>query len=73
MCVTTLHELQLRPAGVIPVTGHDVPVDFIVTPERVIACHGVRPSAGIRWEDLTREKISAIPLLAARAALRDAE
>lgn len=73
VCVTTVHELQVRPAGVIPVTGHDVPVDFIVTPERVIACHGVRPPAGIRWEDLTREKIGAIPLLAARAALRDAE
>src|ERR1039457_2574600 len=28
-CVTTVHELQLRPAGVIPVTSHDVPVDFI--------------------------------------------
>jgi 5-formyltetrahydrofolate cyclo-ligase len=36
--VTTVHELQVRPAGVIPVTGHDVPVDFIITPERVIDC-----------------------------------
>jgi 5-formyltetrahydrofolate cyclo-ligase len=67
----TVHELQLRPAGTIPVTGHDVPVDFIVTPERVIDCrprHGTRPTPGIRWEDLTEEKIAAIPLLSAQRA-----
>jgi 5-formyltetrahydrofolate cyclo-ligase len=68
VCVTTVHELQVRPAGTIPLTGHDVPVDFIVTPERVIDCraqHGPRPEAGIRWADLTEEKIAAIPLLKA--------
>jgi 5-formyltetrahydrofolate cyclo-ligase len=65
--VTTVHEIQVRPPGVIPLTDHDVPVDFIVTPERVIDCRparGRRPAAGIRWEDLTDEKIAAIPLLA---------
>src|SRR5262249_10893353 len=36
VCVTTVHELQVRPAGAIPLTGHDVPVDFIITPERII-------------------------------------
>jgi 5-formyltetrahydrofolate cyclo-ligase len=71
VCVTTVHELQLRPAGVIPLTGHDVPVDFIVTPGRVIDCRarrGARPTAGICWADLTEEKIAAIPLLAAQRA-----
>ena len=71
VAVTTVHELQLRPAGVIPLTGHDVPVDFIVTPERVIDCrprHGPRHAAAIRWEDLTEEKIAAIPLLSAQRA-----
>ena len=65
VCVTTVHECQLLPAGAIPVTGHDVPVDVIVTPERVITCGGVhkRPTAGICWADLTEEKIAAIPLL----------
>jgi 5-formyltetrahydrofolate cyclo-ligase len=68
-CVTTVHDLQVLPAGTIPLTDHDVPVDLIVTPERVIDCrprHGTRPSAAIRWEDLTEEKIAAIPLLAAQ-------
>jgi len=68
VCVTTVHELQVVGAGTIPLTSHDVPVDFIVTPERVIDCrarHGPRPAIGICWADLTEEKIAAIPLLAA--------
>jgi 5-formyltetrahydrofolate cyclo-ligase len=67
--VTTVHELQVLPAGTIPLTSHDVPVDFVVTPERVIDCrsrHGPRPAAGLQWDDLTEEKIAAIPLLAAQ-------
>jgi 5-formyltetrahydrofolate cyclo-ligase len=72
-CVTTVHELQVCEVGVIPLTDHDVPVDYVVTPERIIDCRATRtrrPPAGIRWQDLTEEKIAAIPLLAAqRAAL----
>jgi 5-formyltetrahydrofolate cyclo-ligase len=73
--VTTVHELQVRPAGTIPLTSHDVPVDFIVTPDRVIDCrprHGPRPVPGIQWDDLTDEKIAAIPLLSAQLAARRA-
>jgi len=69
--VTTVHELQLRDAGVIPLTSHDVPVDLIVTPERVIDCRAgsaPRPTARIWWDDLTDEKIAAIPLLTALRA-----
>jgi 5-formyltetrahydrofolate cyclo-ligase len=71
VAVTTVHELQLRPSGVIPLTSHDVPVDFIITAERVIDCRPVRPrrpAAAILWEDLTAEKIEAIPLLTALQA-----
>jgi 5-formyltetrahydrofolate cyclo-ligase len=66
VCVTTVHEVQVRPAGTIPLTAHDVPVDFVITPERVIDCRDrqrPRPTAGICWDDLTEEKIAAIPLL----------
>jgi 5-formyltetrahydrofolate cyclo-ligase len=69
VCVTTVHELQLRSAGTIPVTSHDVPVDVIVTPERVIDCRRAdrpRPAVSVIWDDLTEEKIAAIPLLAER-------
>jgi hypothetical protein len=68
-----VHELQLVEPGTIPVTSHDVPVDLIVTPDRVIDCRsqrGPRPAVGIRWEDLTEEKIAAIPLLSAQRASR---
>jgi 5-formyltetrahydrofolate cyclo-ligase len=66
LVVTTVHELQVRPAGTIPTTEHDAPVDLVVTPERVIDCRphrGPRPDGGIRWAELTAEKIAAIPLL----------
>jgi 5-formyltetrahydrofolate cyclo-ligase len=65
----TVHELQVRPAGDIPVTGHDVPLDLVITPDRVIDCRSVRkprPAGGLRWDELTGEKIAAIPLLAAQ-------
>jgi len=68
LVVTTVHELQVRPAGQIPTAAHDAPVDLVVTPERVIDCRphrGPRPTGGIRWAELTDEKIAAIPLLAA--------
>jgi 5-formyltetrahydrofolate cyclo-ligase len=66
--VTTVHDIQVRPAGEIPVTSHDVPLDLIITPGRVIDCRGrsrARPTAGIEWADLTDDKIAAIPLLSA--------
>jgi 5-formyltetrahydrofolate cyclo-ligase len=71
LVVTTVHELQLRPAGTIPTAAHDAPVDLVVTPERVLDCRalrGPRPDGGIRWSELTPEKIAAIPLLAALQA-----
>jgi len=33
---------------------------------RPVPRHGPRPAIGIRWEDLTEQKIAAIPLLAAQ-------
>jgi 5-formyltetrahydrofolate cyclo-ligase len=63
---TTVHDVQVVDAGRIPMTAHDVGVDLIVTPERVVECdsraRGVR--GGIRWDELTDEKIASIPLLA---------
>lgn len=63
--VTTVHELQVLDAGAIPMTDHDVPLDIIVTPERVIDCRGERGPRpdGVDWDELTAEKIDSIPLL----------
>ncbi|MEM7479834.1 MAG: 5-formyltetrahydrofolate cyclo-ligase [Acidobacteriota bacterium] len=65
MIATTVHEKQVLPTGEIPMTDHDVPLDWIVTPERTIECRpgALRRPRGIRWQELTEEKIASIPLL----------
>jgi 5-formyltetrahydrofolate cyclo-ligase len=63
--VTTVHDLQVRAAGEIPTAGHDIHVDLVVTPERLIECprpRGYEPPR-LRWQELTGDKIAAIPLL----------
>ena len=68
--LTTVHELQIVRAA-IPVTPHDVPVDLIVTAERVI-----RPRArhakprGVRWDELSSAQIASMPVIARLAAQR---
>jgi 5-formyltetrahydrofolate cyclo-ligase len=62
--VTTVHEAQVVATGRIPVTGHDIGIDLIVTPERVITCtRDRRRRVSIRWAELTDEKVAAIPVL----------
>jgi 5-formyltetrahydrofolate cyclo-ligase len=71
LIVTTVHEVQVQPAGSIPTTAHDVPVDLVVTPDRILDCRpgrSARPVGEIRWAELTDEKIEAIPLLRALRA-----
>ena len=62
---TTVHEIQVLDPGLIPLADHDMSLDLIVTPERVIRCPRRTGSPGVRWEELTDEKIASIPLLAA--------
>jgi len=64
--VTTVHELQVKSAGTIPTTSHDVHVDVVVTPERALRCPRPRGTRAptLRWSELSEEKIAAIPLLA---------
>ncbi len=60
---TTVHELQLVDDAPAP-EPHDVPMDFVVTPERVVPTKTAfeRPD-GIDWEELSDGKIEEIPLL----------
>lgn len=71
--VTTVHEIQILEPGEIPMEVHDVPVDFVVTPERVIECDATygRPE-GIVWDALDEEKVDSIPLLERLRDERDA-
>lgn len=63
---TTVHPRQVLPRGEIPVADHDITLDLVATPERLLATEGRPPRpTGILWTELSEEKIEAIPLLAA--------
>ncbi|WP_406158261.1 5-formyltetrahydrofolate cyclo-ligase [Streptomyces canus] len=70
--VAPVHQLQVVEDD-IPETEHDFSVDLIVTPDEVIQCTTRRRPQGLVWNDLTAEKIAAIPVLAAQAIGRSAE
>ena len=61
--LTTVHALQILKDD-IPMTPHDVPVDLVVTPERVIRTQTAfaKPS-GIRWRELSADQLEAMPVL----------
>ena len=67
---TTVHDVQLRPQGTIPVTSHDFPIDLIATPTRVLRPRRAigksrRRLPRLDWRILPDEKIASIPLLEA--------
>jgi 5-formyltetrahydrofolate cyclo-ligase len=68
--VTTVHELQVLDQA-IPMTTHDVPLDIIATPERVIRTRR-RPTkpAGIFWGELSEAQLAEMPALAKLQARR---
>jgi 5-formyltetrahydrofolate cyclo-ligase len=70
--VTTVHDVQVRARGTIPRAAHDIHVDLIATPTRVLRCrrHKSEGPARLDWSQLTNAKIAAIPLL---RRLRDAD
>ena len=73
LVVTTVHPVQVVERGAIPTTAHDIHLDLIATPDGVITCprpRGHRLPA-LDWDQLTEDKIAAIPLLAQLAASRD--
>lgn len=61
--VTTVHDLQVV-ADPIPMTAHDVPVDLVVTPTRVIRpAHRLHRPRRIRWDELSATQLEAMPPL----------
>jgi len=64
--LTSVHPLQILDQP-FPWKVHDIPVNFILTPEGVTACEVRYPRPkGIYWDLLTEEKIEAIPALKER-------
>jgi len=61
--VTTVHEVQIIPED-IPFLPHDIPVDYIITPERVIKTETkLEKPRGIYKKHLNQIKIKNIPVL----------
>ena len=64
--LTSLHPLQIVGER-ITMVPHDVPVDFLVTPDEVIATRPAHPRPrGIYWDLLRPATVNAIPVLRRR-------
>ena len=67
--ITTVHDCQVLPPEELPISmqcAHDLPVDIIVTPTRVINVRKKlkKPSNGILWDMITDNYLKNIPILA---------
>ncbi|ADD06276.1 thiamine metabolism protein [Natrialba magadii ATCC 43099] len=63
---TTIHERQLltsAEAEGLEVGDHDVPMDLVVTPGRVVRPGGGEKPDGLDWECLSEERLAEIPVL----------
>lgn len=61
--VTTVHEIQVIDEE-IPTTPQDVPIDWIVTPERTIRTEAISDKpTGVTWDALDDDRIDEIPIL----------
>jgi len=61
--ITTVHDIQV--VEYIPMTEHDMPIDIIVTPSRIIRTHTkYKKPDGVFWELVDRKMLEEIPLLA---------
>jgi len=60
---TTVHPMQI--VDRVPMTEHDVPVDFIVTPDLIVkTSRGYPKPSGIIWKILPADAFKRIPILA---------
>ncbi|HYL99674.1 MAG TPA: 5-formyltetrahydrofolate cyclo-ligase [Blastocatellia bacterium] len=64
--ITTVHPLQIVDVA-IDLKPHDIPLDFIITPDEIIESQTLLPRPkGIYWNYLDQEKIGEIPVLKKR-------
>lgn len=62
--VTTVHPVQIVAEGEIPMTAHDISLDWIATPDELIETNRTYPRpSGVLWDELEPEKLAAIPVL----------
>lgn len=66
--ITTVHDAQVVPPDQLPtslVCCHDLPVDIIVTPTRIINVSQKlkKPTGGVHWELVSAQQIQDMPIL----------
>jgi len=62
LVITTVHDSQIVPS--VPQEDHDIAVDYIVTPTRVLATNRTRPRpVGIIWGKVSAEMMEKMPIL----------
>lgn len=59
--VTTVHEVQIL--EMVPSERQDLPVDYIITSQRIIRARERKKPKGIYWDLIDEEKLKRIPLL----------
>lgn len=65
---TTVHSVQVVDAAELPMTEHDISLDFFVTEKGLVRCvDRPRRPPGILWDHLDPAKRASIPVLARRA------
>ena len=61
---TTVHGVQLQEVGAVPMAGHDISLDLVVTPDEVVWTGRTWPRPeGVAWELLSDEKVASMPVL----------
>jgi 5-formyltetrahydrofolate cyclo-ligase len=64
--VTTVHGVQIV-RGRLPMLPHDLPIDFLITPDEVVATRPAHPRPrGVYWDLLRSVKVNGIPALRRR-------
>jgi 5-formyltetrahydrofolate cyclo-ligase len=64
--VTTVHGVQIV-QGRLPMLPHDLPIDFLVTPDELVATRPAHPRPrGVYWDLLRSVKVNGIPALRRR-------
>lgn len=62
--MTTVHPSQIVEDNEVPLTGHDIAVDYIATPDTCLHCPRLHTQPkGVIWDILPEAKRAAIPVL----------
>jgi 5-formyltetrahydrofolate cyclo-ligase len=68
--LTTVHRIQVLDID-IPMTAHDVPIDYVVTRSEIVECERREKPNGILWNELDDDRLESIPVLRSMNSRKD--